>query len=376
MAEGKIFQKTGRLFDVSGAFDHSDENAALFDDSIHEAVSWHWKHCPAFRSFLECRGFSLSGLMEQPPEALPPFFVTVFKHHRLVSIDEKEVKIELTSSGTGGQKSSIVLDNRSYRRILRIVDNIFGSLGLVNREEEVNYICFTYDPRVAKNVGTAFSDKILTGLTRRRSVFYSIKWDKLKGSFEFDLKHTTRRLLDFSSRPEPVRILGFPAYLWEVCDLLEQNGTILNLGERSFVITGGGWKLNKDKEVTKEVFKGRVSKILGVPAENIRDTYGMVEHGIPYVDCECGNLHVPIYARVRAIDPETLRDVPSGTPGLLHLMTPYLSSYPSISLISTDRVVVAGNCPCGRPGDTFRVLGRAGVSKHKGCAITALELLK
>ena len=73
---------------------------------------------------------------------------------------------------------------------------------------------------------------------------------------------------------------------------------------------------------------------------------------------------------------ETLRPLPPYTPGLLHLMTPYLSSYPSISLLTTDSAQIEYDCPCGRPGPTLRVLGRAGLSKHKGCAITALELLK
>ncbi len=134
--------------------------------------------------------------------------------------------------------------------------------------------------------------------------------------------------------------------------------------------------MHKDQEVTKEIFKDRVEKVLGMPGQNIRDLFGMVEHGIPYVDCEHGRLHVPIYARVRAVDPETLQDLGIGRPGLMHLMTPYLSSYPSISLLATDIGIVEDKCPCGRPGHTFRVVGRAGLAKHKGCAITALELLK
>jgi phenylacetate-coenzyme A ligase PaaK-like adenylate-forming protein len=134
--------------------------------------------------------------------------------------------------------------------------------------------------------------------------------------------------------------------------------------------------MHKDQEVTKDVFKKRVEQMLGMPGENIRDLFGMVEHGIPYVDCEHGRLHVPIYARVRAVDPETLEDLGVGKAGLLQLMTPYLSSYPSISLLTTDRAIIEQNCPCGRSGKTFRILGRAGLAKHKGCAITALDLLK
>ncbi|NLI80000.1 MAG: acyl-protein synthetase [Candidatus Riflebacteria bacterium] len=374
MAEGKPFEACGRLFATSQAFGHSPATDRLFDEAMGEALRWHQQRCPEFRGFLARHGFTGKRL-PVTPEEIPPLFVTIFKEHRLVSIPDERIRIELTSSGTGGQRSAIVLDHRSYRRILQIVDHIFDSLGLMARDEAVNYLCFTYDPRVAKNVGTAFSDKILTGLTRRRRVFYAIRWDEAKGEFAFDLAATVARLQRFARRPDPVRILGFPAHLWQVCDALERAGVRLQLGPRSFIITGGGWKVHKDQEVTKDVFRERVCRVLGLPRENLRDTFGMVEHGIPYVDCERGRLHVPIYARVRVVDPETLAPLPVGSRGLLHLMTPYLSSYPSISLLSTDLAVVEPGCPCGRPGDTIRILGRAGLAKHKGCAITALELL-
>ncbi len=341
---------------------------------MREALAWHRAKCPEFAGFLHAKGLTEDA--SPVPEDIPPLLVTIFKEHRLISIPDSKIKIELTSSGTGGQRSAIVLDKRSYDRILRVVDAIFGSLGLVNREETADYLCFTYDPRVAKNVGTAFSDKILTGLTRRGTVFYAIRWNEATGTFEFDLGMTVRRLLTFAGRGRAVRILGFPAYLWQVCDELESRGKRLTLGERSFVITGGGWKIHKDREVTKDLFKKRVSEVLGLPERNIRDSFGMVEHGIPYVDCEHGRLHVPVFARAQVVDPETLKPLPDGEPGLLHLMTPYLSSYPSISLLTTDRARLAGDCPCGRSGKTLEILGRAGVAKHKGCAISALDLLK
>jgi phenylacetate-coenzyme A ligase PaaK-like adenylate-forming protein len=361
------------LFAVASAFDHTPGHDELFAAAMRESVAWHRRRCPEFDAFLRVKGYQ--GGPQAQPEDIPPLFVTIFKEHRLISIPPDDVKLELTSSGTGGRKSAIVLDARSLRRILRIVDHMFGALGLVQREERVNYLCFSYDPKIAKNVGTAFSDKVLTGLTRRKSVFYAIRWNEASQNFEFDLEATAKKLVAFARQGGPVRILGFPAYLWQVCDWLEARGITLDLGPRSFLITGGGWKVHRDKEVTKDIFKARVGQVLGVPPENLRDSYGMVEHGIPYTDCERGELHVPIYARARALDPETLQPMPAGVPGLLHLMTPYLSSYPSISLLSTDLATVQTGCACGRPGHFIRILGRAGVAKHKGCAITALEYL-
>ena len=376
LTEGKPFVETGKLIEIKEAFNHCNKTDVLFEAAMNEALHWHSQRCLDFNKYVSLHGLQDPCNKIVPSVNIPPLLVTIFKHHKLISIPENKIKIELTSSGTGGQKSAIVLDNRSYKRIQKIVDNIFSSLGLVNREQRVNYLCFTYDPKKAGNVGTAFSDKMLTGLTKRRSVFYAIKWKKSIQDFEFDLKATVRKLIAFNERPEPTRILGFPAYLWQVCDELERRELKLSLGKKSFIITGGGWKMNADKQVTKEIFKNRVEKVLGIPPQNIRDLFGMVEHGIPYVDCECGNLHVPVYAKARVLDPETLKPLPDGEVGLLHLMTPYLSSYPSISLLTTDKAIIEDHCPCGRSGKIFKILGRAGLAKHKGCAIKALDLLK
>ncbi len=375
LAEAKPFVSCGQLFDLPDAFDHNPISEKLFNAAMNEALRWHAARCPEFKAFLASCGIA-DFRQEYLPEQIPPLLVTIFKEFRLISVPEKQVKIELTSSGTGGRRSAIVLDNRSYRRIWKVVGSIFASLGLVDRGRKVNYLCFTYDPKVAGSVGTAFSDKMLTGLTGRRSVFYAIRWNKNANDFEFDLDATVKKLIEFSRRPEPVRILGFPAYLWQVCNRLEEKGLTLNLGKDSYIITGGGWKMHKDQEVTKDFFKDRIERVLGMPRENLRDLFGMVEHGIPYVDCEAGRLHVPVFARALAVDPETLQPVKDGEEGLLYLMTPYLSSYPSIALLTTDKAVIEGNCPCGRSGKTFRITGRAGLAKHKGCAITALDLLK
>ena len=56
-------------------------------------------------------------------------------------------------------------------------------------------------------------------------------------------------------------------------------------------------------------------------------------------------------------------------------MTPYLSSYPSISLLTTDKAVIEDNCPT-KDRVKHSEYWACGLAKHKGCAINALDLLK
>ncbi len=198
MATKPVFPATARLFAISDAFAHGPVTDGLFDEAMREAYAWHVERCLPYARFLALKGADV----RQPPataEAIPPLLVTIFKHHRLLSIGDDEVAIELTSSGTGGQRSAIVLDKLSLQRIRLLVDQIYDSLGLVNHDELVNYLCFSYDPKVAKNVGTAFSDKMMTGFTRRRRVVYAIRWNNEAREFYFDAGWTALRFWEHQS---------------------------------------------------------------------------------------------------------------------------------------------------------------------------------
>ena len=118
-----------------------------------------------------------------------------------------------------------------------------------------------------------------------------------------------------------------------------------------------------------------MNRVLGIPADRIRDVYGMVEHGVPYVTCEHGHFHVPVYSRVCAVSPHTMEILPNGETGLLKLITPYIRSTPALSILSTDLGCVEENCPCGRPGKYIVLKGRGGVKKYAGCGISAAQLL-
>jgi hypothetical protein len=176
----------------------------------------------------------------------------------------------------------------------------------------------------------------------------------------------------FAASEYSTRILGFPAFLYEV---IEKYNIQLNLGADSWLQTGGGWKGKADKEIPKKEFRKFIEDRLGIPQQNQRDLFGMVEHGIPYVDCEKGNLHIPNYARVYVRSPYDLSLRKKGERGLLHFLCSYNFSYPAPSLLTTDYGRV-GTCDCSIGGDILILEGRAGVSKHKGCALKALELLE
>lgn len=360
---------TGTLLE-SDPFDFSPAAKELFLASMKENALHHYGKHEFTRRLWDKLGFHPEELKREEDLArIPGTMVHLFKEHEFCSVPKEELELVLTSSGTGGQKSQQFLDRQSLANVKRLAFMIHKSLGMAS-EKEYNYLCFTYDPKVANDLGTAFTDELLTNFTGKKEVYYAIQWT---GS-EFELNETgvVETLRKFAASGTPTRILGFPALLFE---MITKHDLRLDLGADSWLQTGGGWKGKAEKEIPKAEFRKLVKERLGIPEENQRDLFGMVEHGIPYVDCRKGNLHIPNYARVFVRSPHDLSVLPKGERGLLHFLCTYNFSYPAPSLLTTDYGRL-GSCDCGIGGETLILEGRAGVSKHKGCALKALEVIR
>lgn len=362
--------RTSELLETD-PFDFSPGARDAFLQSFKENSLFHYKNHEFTRKLWDRLGFHPESLRSESDLIhVPGTMVHLFKEHEFISVPKEDLVLTLTSSGTGGQKSRQFLNEKSLSNVKKLALNIHRSLGMTS-DLAYNYLCFTYDPAVANDLGTAFTDELLTNFTAKGEVYYAIEWDNQKNDFVLNEEGVLSTLKRFQESPLSTRILGFPALLFEI---LEKFDVRLDLGEDSWLQTGGGWKGKAEKEIPKGEFRKMIRERLGIPEKNQRDLFGMVEHGIPYVDCERGNLHIPNYARVFVRSPKDLSLLPKGERGLLHFLCTYNFSYPAPSLLTTDYGRL-GECDCGIGGETLILEGRAGVSKHKGCALKALELV-
>jgi phenylacetate-coenzyme A ligase PaaK-like adenylate-forming protein len=351
----------------SNPFEFTKESNELFFESLRECSQYHYDGCDYFKFLWDKVNIRPADIRTDLDLSRMPFImVNLFKTHELRTGPKDDIVLTLGSSGTGGQRSLIYLNQESLDRVKKLAFNIHQELGMTS-DKKYNYLCFTYDPEIANDLGTAFTDELLTSFTGKEEVFYTFKHNG--EDFYFDEEATVETLKRFEKSEYGTRILGFPAFLYQILDKYNIN---LNLGEDSWVQTGGGWKGQADKEIPKKEFRKLVSSRLGLPIENIRDLFGMVEHGIPYVDYKDGELRIPNYARVLIRDPKTLEVLPNGKKGLIQFICTYNTSYPSMSLLTTDWGVKEET---KEMGSILTILGRAGISKNKGCAIKAAEML-
>lgn len=361
---------TENLFNTD-PFDFSDQNRKLFFESLNEINLHHYNHNPDLKKIWDYKNFNPGKIQNEKDLIDMPFLmVNLFKERSFITGSEKDLALVLTSSGTSGQKSVMRLDSGSLERVKKLAYNVYDSLGICD-QKKYNYLCFTYDPKVANDLGTAFTDELLTSFTDKNEVYYAIHWSTEKNDWELNEEMVVDKLIEFSKSNYPARILGFPAFLYKIIKDFKLN---INLGEDSWLLTGGGWKNHADEEIPKQEFRQFIADTIGIKKENQRDLFGMVEHGIPYVDCANGYLRIPNYARVLIRNPKTLEVQGYNTPGLIQFICTYNSSYPNMNILTTDWGMIKPS-PDQQVGDVIEILGRAGINKHKGCAIKANELL-
>lgn len=360
------------------AFDYSEKNRKLFVDAMKYLIKFQQKKSDFIRRYYKTLNFNINSIKtEKDIEKIPFVFVNGFKERDLTTLSEKDIVLELKSSGTTGQRSRIQLDKDSLLRVKRMAYKTFDALGLVDLDNVYDYICFTYDPEVAGDVGTAWTDKLLTSFTKPGGeIFYAFKWDETKKDFVFDIEGTLLKLKEYEEKKSRVRLIGFPAFALKLTEEYRKRfSSYPKLLPDSFVITGGGWKTLSNEAVDKKTYRKILADNLNIPVDNIRDLFGMVEHGVAYVDCKLGNFHVPLYGKVISRDPVSLKNLGYDNKGLLQFMTPYLTSYPSFSILSSDWGVIREGCRCGLKGPVIEISGRAGVVKLKGCAVSASTML-
>lgn len=368
-----VHESLKRLFELD-AFAAGTEADARFLAATRDACDYHLQRCEVYRALCRQSDFRPEDLQViEDLQRIPWLMVNVFKRYHLLSAPESEIVATFTSSGTSGQKSQIAWDQGSMERQDAMRNAIVKGLGLVS-DEPVNYLIFAYAPQIAGGKGAAHAHSRYAGFAPAAESFYAIHADQ-QGEATFSVDECIGRMGAFAESGLPLRIIGFPAFAWRVLQELERRQMRLRFPAGSLIILAGGWKGAQDEAVPKSVFNDVAAGYLNIPASRIRDIYGFVEHGVPYMTCDAGRLHVPVYSRAFIRRPGTLELLPKGERGLLQVISPYNLAQPSLSVLATDYAILGDNCPCGLKTANMEIVGRAGVAKHQGCAITAAELL-
>jgi phenylacetate-coenzyme A ligase PaaK-like adenylate-forming protein len=321
---------------------------------------------PAYRDYLRRAGVSASGYSSYA--ALPFLPVSVFKEFDLCAVPQDQVvRVLKSSSTTTGVPSKIYLDKpTAFRQSHALAATIMDVLGgqqrpyLVLDCEEVNAPGATLSARGAALRGFMPFASSVTYALHQNGDGLQPQIDVLEKFFQ-------------QNKGRPVLVSGFTYIVWiNVIQRLRERGIRFHHPEMR-LFHSGGWKRLIELSVEKEAFSEGVAQTFGCDPSDIRDFYGMVEQvGVVFVDCEAGNKHTPNFAEVAIRDFLSLEQVQPGQSGLIEVLSALPTSYPGQAVLTEDVGLFLGvdNCPCGRPGFSFRFQGRVAKAEVRGCGDT------
>lgn len=368
---------TDKICQIRDPLDWTPDKVEIMVQACREMATFHFEHSPIIKGLYKARNFDPRSITSKSNIAdIPSLGVHAMKYNLVLSMPEDKAVLKLTSSGTKGMKTQIWFDENGLRRVQRMLDVLWEQEGLIS-DTPTNFVMFSYNPKYAPDLGTAFTKKNQMRFAKQQNKVHYVLDMNEKGEWEFNKHRAINVLKEFQDEGLPVRLHGMPGFIHEIILELQAREEKIKLPPNSYMFTGGGWKAAEDKKVSRSEFRQEVEAVLGIIADNQRDGFGMAEHSAPYIECSHHSFHIPVYNRIIVRDPRDMKPLPDGETGLLEFVSPYNEMMPNLAILSTDLGYINTTaCTCGRNSPTFTVVGRGGLTKHKGCAITASELVK
>ncbi len=337
----------------------------LLDERLAHLTQHHYACCSAYRRMCDAFGFDPERTTGGRYQDIPFLPVRLFKEFDLRSVSEDEVVKTMTSSGTTGQRvSKIYLDRdtsaNQTKALTKIVSSYLGTsrvpmLILDSSEVVKNRAMFS-----ARGAG-------ILGF----SMFGSKRQYALDGEMKLDIDGIKNFLEQYAAGGGPVFLFGFTFMVWQhFYKELVRTGYRPDLS-KGVLIHGGGWKKLVSEQVSPAEFRTRLKEVCGI--ERVYDYYGMVEQtGSIYMECEEGHLHTPVFSDVIIRRSSDFQEAAVGEKGIIQVVSVLPESYPGHSLLTEDEGILLGedDCPCGRKGKYFKIIGRIKNAEIRGCSDT------
>lgn len=290
---------------------------------------------------------------------LPYLPVGLFKSHVLKSVDDQDVQLVLTSSGTTGQQVSRIFVDRETaalqaRALARVITGAIGPKRLPMLIVDTRAVI--RDPRLMSARGAGVLGMMRFG---RDHAFL------LDEDMQLDAEALGRFLDRYGG--EPFLIFGFTFMVWQY--LYERTVGLGRDLAKGVLIHSGGWKKLSEVAVDNATFKAALRASLGL--HRVYNFYGMVEQiGSIFLEGEDGFLYPPDFADVILRDPLTWQPAPPGRIGVIQVLSALPRSYPGHSLLTEDlgvlQTVDGGHGD--RLGKAITVVGRVPKTELRGCS--------
>ncbi len=328
--------------------------------ALTDLVDYHRRHCAGYRNLLGALGHAPGHHYDELAD-LPWLPVRLFKHHDLRSVPDDEVVTVVSSSGTTGAVSRIAIDRPAsiaqQRSLVHALRPVLDGSRLPLLVVEARSVLADPANLSARAAG------VLGLLAYGRDVTFA-----LDHTGRVDLI-AVRRFLEHAGG-DRFLIFGFTYLVWsQLYPAAVDHGLDLS---GATLLHSGGWKNMAAVGVDDAEFRRRLS---AVGVTRIHNFYGMAEQvGTVFLQgSRTGHLHCPDFADVIVRDPQTWREAPIGTTGVIEVLSTVPRSHPGHVLLTEDLGVVHGVDDGDWPGKHFSVLGRVPGVEVRGCGDVRLR---
>jgi len=329
----------------------------LFLREINILSEHHFGGCKAYDRIW--KGFQPAQRIEDAPFV----HVGVFKRIDLKTDNSDIVfKRSIHSSSTSGTSSRIALDQKSSNLQSESATKILGDF--VGTEKRPLLILDSVKSLRRRGEMSARVAAAMSLWPMASNIFFllhdpenpeSMNWDELRTAL---LKN------------DRFIVYGFSWILWLAWGAREFNDDIKELlrGKEILFVHSGGWKKLESIKVNHSDFDQAILRNVS-KSSKVVDFYGLVEQmGIIYPMCEYSARHVPVWADVIIRDIYTFKPLTEEV-GQIQLLNTLAYGAPYHSVLTEDvGRLIPGDCPCGRKGTRFELLGRVPNVEIRGCA--------
>jgi phenylacetate-coenzyme A ligase PaaK-like adenylate-forming protein len=331
------------------------------DNYFFKLTQFHYENCTQYKNMLDAVDYNYKH--QQHYTDIPFIPVRLFKMFDLYSVPKENIVKTMTSSGTSGQDvSKIFLDKETAlnqsKALTKIVSTYLGS--------KRTPMIIIDSPAVLKN-------RKMFSARGAGILGFSIFGSKRMYALDEDMNLNIDAVAEFikENKENRIFVFGFTFMIYQhFIREIKKNNIQFNLSN-AILIHGGGWKKLINESITNIIFRDLLNQSCGI--NSIHDYYGMVEQtGSIFMECENGNLHAPIYSDIIIRRPYDFSMAKSGEEGIIQTLSVLPMSYPGHSLLTEDKGVLLGedDCPCGRFGKYFKILGRIKDAEIRGCSDT------
>ena len=332
----------------------------LFKSFLTELTYHHYKKCKKYKKIINNLKFKIKD-KKNKLEDFPMIPVKIFKLFDLLSVNKKKIVKKLVSSGTSGQRLSIIyLDKKNANNQTKILTKIIEE---ILHKQRMPMLIIDKNPKLTNKSIFNARETAIVGF----SLFGKDHCYLLDKKGEIDYRSINIFLRKYKNTK--FFIFGFTSLIFENLIKKISNKLIFSDFKNGILLHGGGWKKLEKLKISNNEFKKKLSNKLNL--NTVYNYYGLVEQtGSIFIESkDCGYFHTSIFSDILIRD-NNFQVLEKERKGLIQLFSLLPTSYPGHNILTEDIGELKGedDCKCGLKGKYFLVHGRAKESEIRGCS--------